>query len=106
MEESLRMEDIDVEGVEPMTRLPKYIPPRKGKEKVTKDPDTNKFTVSTPLLPEQVPFGGPQLAWIPLLKMEDWDLADHAKFPYLATDKYMWKVYYEEMGVTTLEMMY
>jgi len=53
------MEDIDAKGVEPMTRLPKYIPPRKGKEKVMKDTDTRKFTVSMPLLPEQVPFEGP-----------------------------------------------
>lgn len=35
--------------------------------------------------------------------MEDWDLADHGKFPHLAMDKYMRRVYYEEIGVTTLE---
>ncbi len=46
------MEDIDVEGMEPMTRLPNYIPPWKGNKKVMKDPDTKKFTVCMPLLSE------------------------------------------------------
>jgi len=36
-------------------------------------------------------------------KMEDWDLVDHDKFPHLATNKYMTKIYYEEIGVTWLE---
>lgn len=74
------MEDIDAEGVEPMMRLPEYIPPRKGKAKVMKDLDTGKFLVSTPLLPEQVVFEGPRLSHIPLLKMEDWDLTDTQSF--------------------------
>jgi len=56
-----------------------------------------------PLLLEQVPFEGPQFARIPFLKMEDWDLADYAKFQHLATNKYMWKVYYKEIGVIALE---
>ena len=30
---------------------------------------------------------------------------DHTKLPHLVTKKYMWKVYYEETGVTTLETM-
>jgi len=77
---------------------------RKRKAKVTKDPDADKFTISMPLLPEQVPFEGPWLARIPFLKMEDWDLVGYTKFPHLAIDKYMWRVYYEEIGVTMLEM--
>jgi len=36
--------------------------------------------------------------------MEDWDLADHAKFLHLATEKYMRRVYYEETGVIVLEI--
>lgn len=36
--------------------------------------------------------------------MEDWDLADHAKFPHLAIEKYMRRVYYAESGVTVLEI--
>lgn len=57
-----------------------------------------------PLLPKQDPFEGPWLARVPLLKMEDWDLTDHAKFPHLAPDKYMRRVYYVESSVTALEM--
>lgn len=52
VEEAQGTKDIDVEGVEPITKLPNYIPPQKGKEKVTKDPDAEKFTISTPLLLE------------------------------------------------------
>lgn len=32
-------EDIDAKGVEPISKLLYYIPPCKGKVKVTKDPD-------------------------------------------------------------------
>lgn len=70
-EEFQGIEGIDAEGVEPMTRFPKYIPPWKGKAKVTKDPDTGKYTMSTPLFPEKVVFEGLRLARIPLLKMEN-----------------------------------
>ena len=35
--------------------------------------------------------------------MEDWELTNHTKFPHFMMEKYMWKVYYEEIGVTTLE---
>lgn len=42
---------------------------------------------------------------IPLLKLEDWDIADHEKFPHLATNKYVTKIYYEEAGFTSLEPM-
>lgn len=44
--------DDDVEGAKPITRLPEYIRLWNGKEKVTKDPNSKKFTISTPLLPE------------------------------------------------------
>lgn len=89
----------------PLTKLPDYIPPRKGKTKVTKDPDSNKFVISTSLLPEQVPFEGLRLTWILLVKMEDWDLAGHNRFPHLATVNYMKHVYYRDSGVTELEML-
>lgn len=42
-----------------MTRLPKYIPLQKGKAKVMKDPDSENFIISMPLLAEQVTFQGP-----------------------------------------------
>lgn len=40
-----------------------------------------------------------------MLKLEDWDLTDHEKFPRLAIHKYMTKIYYEEMGLTQFEPM-
>jgi len=72
-EEELRggIEILDSEEVEPITRFPKYIPPRKPMMKVPKDLDAMKFMVSTLLLPESVLFEGPLLGQIPNLKMED-----------------------------------
>jgi len=55
-------EDIDVEGVEPISKLLDYIPPCKGKVKITKDPDTKKFLIHTPLLLESITFEGLHLA--------------------------------------------
>lgn len=95
--------DIDVEGVEPISKLSDYIPLRKGKVKVIKDPDAAKFIINMPLLPENITFKGPRLARIPHLKMEDWDLADRERFPHLVMENYMKQVYYKESSVTALE---
>lgn len=103
MEEGQGTKDIDAEGVEPITNPPWYIPMREGKVNITKDAYLGKFIISTSLLPEQVPFEGSWIVCFPLLRMEDWDLTDHTKFPYLAMDKYMKRVYYEETCVTMLE---
>lgn len=84
----------DKEGAH-MTWLPKYIPPRKGKAKVSKDLDSAKFMVPTPLLQKRVVFEGSLLGCIPSLKLEDWDLEDHEKFPQLATNKYLVKIDYK-----------
>lgn len=40
------VDELDVEEGEPIIRLLEYIPPRKGKTKVTKDMDSGKFMVS------------------------------------------------------------
>lgn len=96
---------MDAEEVKPITQLLEYILPWKGKTKVTKDIDSRKFSVSTPLLPKQVEFEGTPLVHIPILKMEGWDLVDHEWFLHLATSKYMTKIYYEETRVTWLEPM-
>jgi len=72
---------------------------------VPKDPDNVKFIVSIPLLLESVLLEGNLLACITHLKMEDWDLGDHDKFPQLAPNKYLKKVYYEELDITRLEPM-
>lgn len=62
-------EDIDTEGVDPISKLPDYIPLHKGKVNITKDPDAEKFLINTPL--ESVIFEYPYLAQIPHLKLED-----------------------------------
>lgn len=64
-----------------------------------------KFMISMPLLLKKVVFEGTLLTRIYVLKLEDWDLTDHEKFPHLATNKYMTKIYCEETGVTKLELM-
>lgn len=76
-EEYQGVEELDVEEAEPITRLSEYIPLWKGKGKLTKDLDSGNFMVSTPLLLEQLEFGGAVLAHISMLKMEDWDVTDH-----------------------------
>lgn len=68
-------EDIDVEGSNPISKLPEYIPPRRGKLKVPKDIDESKDTLHTPLLQDKIIFEGPHLGHVPHLKLEDWDLA-------------------------------
>lgn len=75
------IEEIDVEEGESMTWLPKYIPPWKATTKLPRDPNNAKFMVTMPLLLEKVVFEGILWARIAPLKMEDWDLGDHKKFP-------------------------
>lgn len=65
------MEDIDAEGIDPVSKLLDYVPPYKGKVKVTKDPNAKKFFIHIPLLPESITFKGPYLVQFPHLKMED-----------------------------------
>ena len=69
-------EDIEVEGFDPITKFPEYVPPCRGKAKVPKEIDESKATLYTPLLPDKIVFGGLNLVWILMLKLEDWDLAD------------------------------
>lgn len=42
---------------------------------------------------------------IPHLKLEDWDFAEHERFPHLAMKNYMKRVFYKKSDVTTLEPM-
>lgn len=70
---------------------------------MTKDPDSSKFSIATPLLPSEVHFEGTLLARISMLKMEYLDLTDQDKFPHLATNQYMTHMYYEDKWVTKLE---
>lgn len=96
---------MDSEEGEPMYWLPKYIPPCKGITKVPKDPDNAKFMISIPLLLKKVVSEGMLLGHILSLTMEDCDLGDHKKFPWLASKKYLAKNYFEETRVTRLEPM-
>ena len=55
------VEDIDVQGSHPISKLPEYIPPCRGKENVLKYIDESKVTLHTPLLPDQIVFEEPCL---------------------------------------------
>ena len=67
------------EDIHPMctiSKLPKYVPPWKGKAKIPKDLEATKSTLQTPLLPNGIRFEGSSLGRIPTMKFKDWDLAD------------------------------
>ena len=66
-----------------MKKLPAYAPPRKWKAKVPKDLNETKSSLQTPLLLDGIMFEGTHLGHVPTMKFEDWDLADHEKFPHL-----------------------
>lgn len=104
-EMTMGIENISTKDVESISWLSPYIPPRKSTAKVTKHPNSLKFKVFTPLLPEEVFIKDELLASVPFLKMEDWDLGDYAKFLQLETSKLLKSVYYEEVGITRLEPM-
>jgi len=88
-EEDEKMEE-ETQGADPLTKLPMYVPSRKGKARVLKDLYESKSSLQTPLLPNDIIFGGGNLGWVPVLKFEDWDLTDHEKFPHLKTTQLMW----------------
>lgn len=77
--------EVETEAAHPLTKLPAYVPPRKGKAKVPKDLDESKSSLQTPLLPNDIIFEGMHLGQVPNLKFEYWDLTDHEKFPHLET---------------------
>ena len=43
------VDDVDVDGSDPISKLPEYIPPCKGKTKVPKEIYESKVTLHTPL---------------------------------------------------------
>jgi len=75
-EEDVEME-VETQGADPLTRLPAYVPSRKGKPRVPKDIDESKSSLQTPLLPDDIIFEGAHLGRVLVLKFEDWDLAEH-----------------------------
>ena len=52
----VEVEEVEVEGFDPITRLPEYVPRCKGKTKTPKDIDESKVTLYTPLLPDKIIF--------------------------------------------------
>lgn len=54
--------------MDPLTRLPAYVPPHKGKTKVPKDIDERKSSLQTLLLPDDIVFEGLHLGQVPMLK--------------------------------------
>jgi len=75
----------EIEGIEPPTRLPTYVPPCKGQVNVPKDLDERKSSLQTPLLPNDIIFEGAHLGRVLSLEFEDWDLVDHEMLPHLET---------------------
>lgn len=63
-------EDIDIEGVDPISKLLEYIPLQQGKVMVPKDPNEGQFLLNTPLQPKNISFEGSR---IPIFKLQMWD---------------------------------
>lgn len=80
------VEEVEIQGEDPITRIPEYVPPHKPKTKIPKDIDESKTPLQTPLLLDEIVFDGLRLTRVLLLKLEDWDLAGHEKFPHLGAE--------------------
>lgn len=65
------LEEVEAQGVDPITQLPEYVPPQKGKAKVSKDINESNTPLQTPLLSDEKFFEGPRLVQVPLLKLYD-----------------------------------
>lgn len=98
------VDEVEAQGADPITWLPKNVPPRKPNIKIPKDIDESKNPLQTPLLLDKIIFDSSHLARMPLLKLEDWDLADHEKFPHLATKQVMCRIIDTNTGITALEL--
>jgi len=57
-------------------RCPKYVPPRKGKDKVPTNLDDIDNIITTSSLPKGVLIESTMIGRIAMMKFEDWDLAD------------------------------
>lgn len=65
----VEVEEVEVKGSDPITKLPEYIPLCKGKTKVPKDINASKVTLHIPLLPDEIVFEGLRLGRVLLLKL-------------------------------------
>lgn len=94
----------EIEPMHPPTKLLMYVPLWKGKEKVPKDLDESRRSMQTLLLLNDIIFESTHLGWVLNLKFEDWDLADHEKFPRLETAQLMKPKQNTVAGVIELEL--
>jgi len=99
----VEVEDVEVEGSNPITKFPKYAPLCKDKTKVSKYTDKSKLALHIPLLLDKIVFEGPCLGRVPLLKLEDWDLADTKKFPHRVINQLMHCIVHTTTEMTMLE---
>lgn len=81
--------EVDTQPTISVTKLPAYVPLRKGKAKVPKDLDETKSLLQTPLLPDGIMLEGRHLGCVSSMKFEYWDLANREKFPHLETKNLM-----------------
>lgn len=70
-------------------KFPTHIPLRKGKVKIPRDSDAAKSALQTTLLPDGIVFEGSPMGCVPIMKFEDWDLANSEKFPLLEIENLM-----------------
>ena len=63
--------EVDTQARHSVTKLPTYVPPRKGKAKVPKDLDETKSLLQTLLLPNGITFEGTHLGRVPTMKFVD-----------------------------------
>lgn len=68
-----------------------------------KDIDESKVPLQAPLLPNEIVFEGLRLVWVPLLKLKDWELADHEKFPHLVIQQLMHHIINTSTRMNALE---
>ena len=91
----------DIQSVCAAAKLPKYVPPWKGRVKVRKDLDVVKGALQTLFLLDGILFEGSVLGRMPMMKFEYWDLTDSEKFPHLETERFIKQS--TEGPITTLE---
>ena len=84
------VEELNPEGdpIQPVRR-PKYMPPRKGNVKVPANLDEVDTLIVTPSLPKAMPVENSVVGCVSTMKFEDWDHANHEKFPHLETRNLM-----------------
>lgn len=58
MDEEDKEMEVKTQGVDPITKIPEYVPTCKGKAKVPKDINERNISLQTPLLPDDIVLRG------------------------------------------------